>query len=514
MKKDISILAKDTFWYGESTAISKCISWLLSFLQLKLLGEESYGDITNIFGWSAVLIVLLTYGMETGMFYFFNRQDKSPSKVYSTILTCIGMTSVLFVFFSFLFVRPVALVLSIGQENYLMPENYVKLLVLILSLDAFSSIPFAYLRYKKRPIRFLSIRILQVILNLLFNVFFLMLCPKIQDLPIISAWYNPNYGVEYVLVSNLLANVVQTRCLIPEIFEEKFSFSWKLLVEIVAYSSPILVLGLAGSMNQQMDKILFEWLCGKEMAKAELGIYGACIKLSVVMTMFTTAFRYAYEPYVFSRHKGEDSVETYADATKYYLIFSFLILIGTIFYLDILKVILLKNNPRCWEGLNVVPIVLWTYIFQGVYLNLSYWYKLTNQTRWGVYFSFIGLAITFILQVLFVPRYSYYASAWSGTVSYLILVVLSYFIGQRHLAIPYDLKTMGKYTLLTLVILAIYFTTRKFTPTYTDKEINVIAMAVGTMLLAVYVFVFTRRDFPLSALPVVGKYFQTKNVNH
>ena len=322
------------------------------------------------------------------------------------------------------------------------------------------------------------------------------------------------------MVSNCLGSAIQTLCLLPEIFEEKFSLSWKLLVEILAYSFPILVLGVAGSMNQQMDKIMFEWLypAGEEIAETKLGVYGACVKLSVIMIMFTTAFRYAYEPYVFSRQNGKDYTETYVDATKYYLIFSFLILLGTVFYLDILKQIL--RNHQYWEGLNVVPIVLWTYIFQGVYLNLSYWYKLTNQTRWGIYFSLIGLAITFILQVLFVPRYSYYASAWSGTVSYFVLVVLSYFIGQRHLAVPYDLKTMGKYTLLTIAIMAIYYIVRLFTPTCTIilgeisfKEINVIAMAVGTALLVVYVFIFTRKDFPLSAMPVIGKYFQKKSIS-
>ena len=513
MKKDISILAKDTFWYGGSTAICKCISWLLGFFLANVLGVTPNGEITNIYGWSAVLIVVLTYGMETGMFYFFNRKDKSSSEVYSTILTCIGTTSVLFVVLSFMFVKTLSKFFNIEQIEY------VKLLVLTLSLDAFSSIPLAYLRYKRRPIRFMTIRILQVVLIVIFNVFFLVVCPKIQDSPLVSTWYNPDFGVGYVLVSNCLGSAIQTLCLFPEIFGEKFSFSWKLLVEIMAYSFPILVLGVAGSMNQQMDKIMFEWLYpAKEMAETKLGVYGVCVKLSVIMTMFTTAFRYAYEPYVFSRQNGKDSAETYADATKYYLIFSFLILLGTVFYLDILKQILRDDY---WEGLNVVPIVLWTYIFQGVYLNLSYWYKLTDQTRWGIYFSLIGLVITFILQVLFVPKYSYYASAWSGTISYFILVLLSYFIGQRHLAIPYDLKTMGMYTLLTLVILAIYYIVRKLTPTYTIsfgeisiKEINVIAIAVGTLLLAVYVVIFTRKDFPLSALPVVGKYIQKKNVNH
>ena len=274
--------------------------------------------------------------------------------------------------------------------------------------------------------------------------------------------------------------------------------SWALWREMIRYSLPLLVLGVAGIMNQTLDRIIFPYLYVGDDANAQLGIYGACFKLAMVMMMFTQAFRYAYEPFVFSKHKDRNSVEAYADAMKYYIIFSYLILLIMTVYLDLLKYLI----PRVyWQGLFIVPIVLWTYIFQGVYFNLSFWYKLTDQTRWGAYFSLIGLAITFTLQVIFVPKLSYLASAFSSTVCYFVIMLLSYFIGRKHLPIPYDFRSIGGYTSLTLGLLSCYYGFRML-------GLNSwLLMLVGTALLFIYLIILVRRDFPLSGLPVVGKYF-------
>ena len=495
-------LAKDTAIYGLSSIIGKFLNWLLVPLYTYVLKQQAdYGIVTNLYAWTALLLVILTYGMETGFFRFANRDDKSASQVYTTILTCVGFTSTLFAVLCCIFSQSIANLLGYAEHR-----EFISLLAIVVSMDAFASIPFAYLRYKQRPIRFAALKLLFVVLNIILNLFFLVLCPKIQDWSIISAWYNPDYGVGYVFVANIIATAIQTLCLLPAIIAEKFSFSFSLLKEILHYSLPLLVLGVAGIMNQTLDRIMFPFLYTGDDAQTQLGIYGACFKVAMVMMMFTQAFRYAYEPFVFSKHKDKQSVEAYADAMKYYIIFSYLILLGMIFYLDILKFIVAESY---WSGLRIVPVVLWTYIFQGVYFNLSFWYKLTDRTQWGAWFSLIGVAITFTLQIIFVPKIGYMASAASSTVCYFVIMLLSYFVGRRYLVIPYDLKSIGGYTVLTLLLLGIYYAVRQLVPQHSMS----ISMAVGTVLLIIYLAVLIKKDFPLSGLPVVGKWFKNNTQN-
>jgi O-antigen/teichoic acid export membrane protein len=295
--------------------------------------------------------------------------------------------------------------------------------------------------------------------------------------------------VFYIFLSNILATTIQTLCLLPMTMPKGGRFDGQVLRDMLRYSLPLLVLGVAGIMNQTLDRILFPYLYTGDDAQAQLGIYGACFKVAMVMMMFTQAFRYAYEPFVFAKHKDRQSVEAYADAMKYYVIFSYLILLGVIFYLDIFRYIV---SSAYWEGLKIVPVVLWTYVFQGVYFNLSFWYKLTDETKWGAYFSLIGLLITLVLQVVGVPRIGYWASCGSSLVCYLVIMLLSYFIGQKKAPIPYDLKRIGAYTALTLGLLAVYYALRLY---YIHN--TWLLMAAGTGLIAIYLFVLTRKDFPL-----------------
>jgi O-antigen/teichoic acid export membrane protein len=285
-------------------------------------------------------------------------------------------------------------------------------------------------------------------------------------------------------VANILATAIQTLCLLPSIVIK--GFSWALLKQMLKYSLPLLVLGVCGIMNQTLDRILFPFFYEGADAQTQLGIYGACFKVAMVMMMFTQAFRYAYEPFVFAKHKDKQSVEAYADAMKYYIIFSYMILLGMIFYLDLLKFII---APSYWEGLKIVPIVLWTYIFQGVYFNLSIWYKLTDKTQWGAYFSIVGVFITFGLQVLFVPRLGYMASAFSSTICYLIIMLMSYLVGRKHLTIPYDLRRIGIYTIIVLTLLAGYYAVAYLLP---NNEW--IKMGIATILLIIYCGIFYRLD--------------------
>lgn len=478
----IDSLVKDTAIYGLSSIIGKFLNYLLVPLYTYLLANtDDYGIVTNLYAWTALLLVILTYGMETGFFRFANKEGYDAKQVYRTAYIALLSSSVLFAALCVVFQQPIANVLDYPNHS-----EFIALMAVTVAIDAFASIPFAYLRYQKRPILFATLKLLFVLLNIGFNILFLVILGKTD--------------VIYVFISNILATGIQTLCLLPFCLPRGARFSWPVLRDMLRYSLPLLILGVAGIMNQTLDRILFPKLYPFEDAKAQLGIYGACFKVAMVMMMFTQAFRYAYEPFVFSKHKNRQSAEAYADVMKYYIIFSFLILLGVIFYLDIFRYII---SDAYWEGLKIVPVVLWTYVFQGVYFNLSFWYKLTDETKWGAYFSLIGLAITLVLQIVGVPRIGYWASCGSSLVCYLVIMLLSYFIGQKKAPIPYDLKSIGGYTALTIVLLGVYYILRIYVISNTW-----IMMGIGTVLIGLYLFILTRKDLPLSALPIVGKYFK------
>jgi O-antigen/teichoic acid export membrane protein len=468
---EMKSLAKDTAIYGLSSIIGKFLNYLLVPLYTYALARTAdYGIVTNIYAWTALLLVLLTYGMETGFFRFVNREDYDAASVYKTAFFTLLTTSTFFVLLVILFQQPIANILGYADHS-----EFIAMMFATVAVDAFACIPFAYLRYQKRPICFAALKLLFVILNIAFNILFLVILGK--------------NDVFYVFLSNILATTIQTLCLLPFTMPKGGHFSWPTLREMLHYSLPLLVLGVAGIMNQTLDRILFPYLYTGADAQAQLGIYGACFKVAMVMMMFTQAFRYAYEPFVFAKHKDRQSVEAYADAMKYYIIFSYLILLGVIFYLDIFRYIV---SSAYWEGLKIVPIVLWTYVFQGIYFNLSFWYKLTDETKWGAYFSLIGLVITLVLQIVGVPLIGYWASCGSSLVCYFVIMLLSYFIGQKKAPIPYDLKRIGEYTALTLGLLAVYYAIRLY---YIHNMW--ILMIIGTVLICIYLFVLTRKDFPI-----------------
>ena len=464
-------LAKDTAIYGLSSIIGKFLNYLLVPLYTYVLARtDDYGIVTNLYAWTALLLVILTYGMETGFFRFANREGYDPKQVYRTAFVSLLSTSTLFAVLCCIFQQPIAN--GLGYHDH---SEFIAMMAITVALDAFACIPFAYLRNQKRAMLFAGLKLLFVVLNIAFNILFLVILGK--------------NDVYYVFLSNILATTIQTLCLLPFTLPRDARFSWPVWGEMMRYSLPLLVLGVAGIMNQTLDRILFPYLYTGADAQAQLGIYGACFKVAMVMMMFTQAFRYAYEPFVFSKHKDRQSAEAYADAMKYYIIFSYLILLGVIFYLDIFRYII---SNAYWEGLKIVPVVLWTYVFQGVYFNLSFWYKLTDETKWGAYFSLIGLAITLVIQIVGVPVIGYWASCGSSLICYLVIMLLSYFIGQKKAPIPYDLKRIGLYTVLTLALLAVYYAVRL------NTSLNMwLLMAIGTVLIVLYLFILTRKDFPI-----------------
>ena len=468
---EMKSLAKDTAIYGVSSIIGKFLNYLLVPLYTYALARTSdYGIVTNIYAWTALLLVLLTYGMETGFFRFVNREDYDAPTVYKTAFFTLLMSSALFTMLVVVFRHPIATFLGYTDHS-----EFIGMMFATVAVDAFACIPFAYLRYRNKSILFATLKLLFVILNIGFNLLFLVVLKK--------------NDVFYVFLSNILATTIQTLCLLPFTMPKGGRFDAGVLRAMLKYSLPLLVLGVAGIMNQTLDRILFPYLYSGADAQEQLGIYGACFKVAMVMMMFTQAFRYAYEPFVFAKHKDRQSVEAYADAMKYYIIFSYLILLGVIFYLDIFRYII---SSAYWAGLKIVPVVLWTYVFQGIYFNLSFWYKLTDETKWGAYFSLIGLGITLILQIVGVPLIGYWASCGSSLVCYFTIMLISYFMGQKKAPIPYDMKRIGSYTALTIGLLVVYYALRLY------FVHNMWAlMGIGTVLIGIYLFVLTRKDFPL-----------------
>lgn len=488
-------LAKQTAIYGVSSILGKFLNWCLVPLYTYILTSSAdYGVVTNLYAWTALLLVILTYGMETGFFRYVNKSDEDPQSVYSSVLWCVGLTSLLFALLVVAFSQKISDALGYSEH----PE-YITMMAIIVSLDAFGSIPFAYLRYQNKAVRFALIKLLMIAVNIFFNIFFLLICPwLLENYPSSVSWfYVSDYGVGYVFVSNLISTLVVTLLLLPEILKSRFSIERELLKRILSYSLPLLVLGIAGIMNQTIDKIIFPYLLpDRAVAEAQLGIYGACFKVAMVMMVFTQAFRYAYEPFVFAQNKGEDKKKEYADAMKFFIIFSLLIIVGMICYLDVLKYLIREDY---WEGLRVVPIILFSYLFQGIFFNLSLWYKLIDKTKYGAVFSLVGLIITLLVNIVFVPRFGYMASAMASFCCYLVIMLVSYFMGQKYYRIEYDLKSFFFYLSLTFVLLALQY--------YSPLE-GAWKYVQNTLIVLLYLFVVLKRDLPVRSLPVIGHFFR------
>lgn len=490
-------MAKETVFYGIGSVLPKLLSWLLSLYWAFALPRESdIGVLTNFYAWVALLQVILTYGMETGFFRFANK-EKEPDRVFSTAFVSIFSSTTFFLVIALIFLEPIAFVLG----GTAMKPHYMLLLVIILCVDVIGTIPFANLRFKNRPIRFASIKIINVVLTILLNLFFFLACPWLQTkFPTQFSWFDIDNGVDYILISNLIASVVQFLLVSPEL-RIKFNFDKKLLRRMLNYSFPILILGIAGILNQTVDKIVFPWFYpDKANAFTELGIYGQNFKIAIIMVMFAQAFRYAFEPFVFSRRKGgPDEKQSFSDATKYFIIIGLLIYLITIGYIDIVKFLI---PVKYHVGLKVVPIVLLGELFFGVYFNLSLWYKLTDQTKWGAYISVFGFIITITINVIFIPKYSYMACAWASFFANLSMMIVSYVLGQKNYPIPYDLKSAGSFFALSIVLFGGIMLSHRYVA---DLWLRLL---ISTVLVLVYIYFVVKKELPLKEWPLIGKYFK------
>ena len=496
---ELKSLAKDTAIYGLSSIVGRFLNYLLVPLYTNVIPASTggYGIVSNVYAFTALMLVFLTFGMETGFFRFANKQDEDPRRVYANSLLFVGGLSLLFVLVCLSCLHPLA-----GVLGYAGRPDFVGMMVLVVALDSFQCIPFAYLRYKKRPIKFAAIKLFSIVGNIALNLFFLLLCPWLMRVApgTVDWFYDPDYVVGYIFLSNLICSAVQMFFFIPELRGFSYRVDWGLIGRMVSYSFPLLVLGVVGILNMTVDKMIFPFLYeDRREGMEQLGIYSATSKVAMVMAMFTQAFRYAYEPFVFGKSRDKDSRQTYAQAMKYFFIFALLAFLTVMFYMDILRYLVARDY---WEGLSVVAIVMLAEILKGIYMNLSFWYKLIDETRWGAYFSIIGCVVIVALNVWLVPRYGYLASAWASVAGYGVITLLSYFIGQRKYPIRYDVRGMAVYLLLAGVLYAA-------SVGIGQAGLPVaVRLLLNTVLLLLFVAYLVKKDLPLKQLPYVGRFFK------
>lgn len=494
---NLKSLAKDTAIYGMSSILGRFLNYLLVPLYTSNISAASggYGIITNLYAYTALLLVILTYGMETTFFRYANKTNEDPQKVYSSTLIMVGFTSLLFIVLVSIFLQPIS-----GVMGYSDHSSYVWVMAATVSIDAFQCIPFAYLRYKKRPIKFAALKLLFIAFNIALNLLYFVVLPDLyKSYPdIIQHIYNPETGVGYAFYINLVCTASITFFFYKELTGFKYTFDKELAKRMLSYSWPILILGIAGILNQTADFILFPYLYKGSQAHQQLGIYGAASKIAMIMAMITQAFRYAYEPFVFGKGNDKDNRETYAVAMKYFIIFTLLAFLVVMGYINILRHIIGRDY---WEGLKVVPIVMAGTIMMGVYFNLSFWYKLIDKTIWGAYFSGIGCFVLILINIIFVPQYGYMACAWAGLIGYATAMTLSYFVGQKKYPINYPLKSIGIYVLMTVIFFIAI--------TYSNQHLpKIYALAVNTLIIFAFIAHIIYHDLPLSSIPVIGKYFR------
>lgn len=459
MSNPLKKLAGQTAIYGLSSIIGRFLNYLLTPLWTGIYSAEQFGIITEMYAYVSFLVVFLTYGMETAYFRFSNKKEEDNPNTFSTVLLSLLTTSLFFIVICYAFAQPIA-------EWLMYPNNkeYIIWFAIIVAADAAASIPLAKLRQQNKALKFAGINMMNVLVNIILNWFFLIYCKGNFDAGnhnfFVDTFYNPKIGVGYVFIANLISSIVKFILLIPTAFSVSLGFDKVLFKKMLRYALPLLLVGLAGIINETLDRILLKRILvgeiGLTKAMEQVGIYGANYKLSIVITLFIQAFRYAAEPFFFSHAKNSDSRDVYALVMNYFVIVVSAMFLAVLLYLDILKYFI--NNKELWEGLKIVPILLMANICLGVYFNLSIWYKLSEKTTFGAGISIFGAAITIVLNLILIPYFGYVGSAWATLICYATMVVISYYYGQKHYPIPYNVKGAIVYVglALTLFFVSVY----------------------------------------------------------
>ena len=473
---NLKSLMKDTAIYGLSSIVGRFLNYLLTPIYTHVIDAQSggYGVVTEVYAYTALILVLLTFGMETTFFRFANDDRENPHTVFSTSFALILTLAVCFLAAVWGFITPIG-----DWMGYPDHHEYILMMAVCVSIDAIQAIPFCLLRFQKRPGKFAAVKFLFIILNVGLNLLYFCVFHYTD--------------VFYVFAINLVCTAVFTLAFVPEFCRIHWHVDMQLLRRMLSYSWPVLVLGIAGVLNQTVDKMIFKHLCpDMDEGQVQLGIYGACVKIAMIMAMITQAFRFAYEPLVFAANKEKgsegDKKAYYALAMKYFVIFTLLAFLCVMACIEVLLYII---GTGYREGLRVVPVVMAAEIMMGIYFNLSFWYKLIDKTIWGAVFSICGFVVLIAVNILLVPHYSYMACAWGGFAGYATCMVLSYVVGQKKNPIPYDLRSLSIYVTLAAVL-------------YACMELlpfeGLAAMAAKLLLVAVYVVFAAWKDLPLGTL--------------
>lgn len=478
-------LAGQTAIYGLSTIVARLMNYCLTPLYTYCYTTSEFGVVTEMYAYISFLIIIVTYGMETALFNF-SVLEENEEKVYSTALLSVFSSTVIFIAVVSWFAQPLASLIRYPEHR-----DYVIWIFLIIGLDAFTSIPFARLRQQNKAARFAFVKVINIAISISLNIFFIGICKNAYDHPasvfysIAHTVYNPGIGVGYVFISNLVASLVTLLLLFPEIFRVKFAFDLELWKRMIIYALPLLLAGLAGMTNETMDRILLKYMLPKDIAESQVGIYGACYKISIIMTIFIQTFRYAAEPFFFSNSKEKNAKELYADVMKYFIITCSFIFLVTMLNLSWIKYFVGKEFR---SGLAVVPILLLANLCLGVFINQSIWYKLSNKTRYGAYLTGLGALITLVLNFLLIPVMGFMGSAWATLACYATMMVASYFLGDKHYPVHYNLKRILGYFTLSL---ALYYTGSYF---FSGNSAMVIVLNNLLVLLFMVTVYFLERE--------------------
>ncbi|MCG9791907.1 lipopolysaccharide biosynthesis protein [Flavobacterium algicola] len=471
-------LFKQTAIYGLATVLPRMFSFLLVPLYTNLLPKAEYGKVSIIFAYMIFFNVILAYGMETAFFRFYNNEDNKRSVVETSMIS-IFWTTVCFLFVALLFRTTLADWSGIDSQ-------YITYTIWILALDALVIIPFSKLRAIQKPMVYASIKIGNVLVNLILSVLFLLYFPiLVEENPrgFASSLYIDNFEIGYIFLANIIASLLTFVILSPDYVFLKWKFDLKLWKKMLRYGLPIMVAGIAFAINEQFDKILLAKLLPEKIAESEVGVYSACYKLGLFMVLYRTAYTLGIEPFFFSHASDKNAPTTYATVTKYFVIFGSLIMLTVIVFADLFKLIMIRDSSY-WEAMKVVPLIILANFCLGIYTNLSVWYKLIDKTYIGAYISIAGAVITLALNFLLIPSMSYYGSAVATLAAYGSMMAISYFLGNKYYPIPYDFKKIGSYMGLSIVFSIISF--YKFRENY--------FVGIGLLLVFVYFIYYNEKE--------------------
>lgn len=489
---DIKRLASQTAVYGIPTIVGRFLNYFLVPLYTYNIATQDYGVVSELYAYVAFLMIILTYGMETAFFRF--SQDYDKSNVYNTALFSLMVSTTLFLLITFLSLSPIC-----SAMQYSNHKTYIALFLIILALDALRAIPYALLRRENMAKRFAFIKTVDIFSNILFNLFFIALCPILYDkgFYIITSWFNPNDLVLYIFISNCLASFISFILLIPQFSQFRFNIDFKVLKRMLVYGFPVMIGGLAGMVNETFDRIALKHLVTipdnitdtakiAEYKMSQIGIYGACYKLSIVISLFIQAFKFAAEPFFFSKMKQQDAKKSYSEVMTAFVIFLCFIFLVVMGYIDLFQYFMGKDYRI---GIMVVPILLMANIFLGIYYNLSIWYKVSDKTKYGAYIALIGAAITLIGNYFLVPILGYKGAAWTTLICYFVISLLCYLIGQKFYPVAYKVKRIAFYILFSLGLYSVMY--------YLQDNIQniMLRLAINTALIIVYLILCYILDF-------------------